>query len=234
MTKLTIYYVDYEHKSVIQLVRQNVEDLEEFGLVAFQMRPRLEGQHGGGDVTYAALSEPQATLLITMMRNTTLVKKFKVTLVKAFYELKEQLRSETLSAPLSTGDILVQYAQAYKVQEERLHRLETSQNQIAEEMTTRFAQLETDIEEARAVPPKTMRDEINEIVQGYVPYGSKTGYKSAWLLLYREYRLRYKVNLTTRAKNAEMSRLDWAESYGHLYNLWCLSKQLFSDESPQE
>lgn len=134
-------------------------------------------------------------------------------------------------SPLSTGDILVQYAQAYKVQEERMNRLEASQHQIAEEMTTRFDQLETEIESAGAVPPKTMRAQINELVQGFVPYGSKTGYKSAWLQLYREYRLRYKVNLTVRAKNAEIARLDWAESYGHLYNLWCLAKELFSEES---
>lgn len=57
--------VDRPHHGVIQLVRQNQADFEEFGLVAFEMRPRLEGQHGGGDVEYANLNEHQAMLLLT-------------------------------------------------------------------------------------------------------------------------------------------------------------------------
>ncbi|KOR28343.1 hypothetical protein TI04_11210, partial [Achromatium sp. WMS2] len=32
-----------EHKAVIQLVRTYIDDLQEFGLVTFQMRPRLKG-----------------------------------------------------------------------------------------------------------------------------------------------------------------------------------------------
>lgn len=80
------------HASVIRLIRDNLEDLQEFGLVGFQIQPRPAGQHGGGDVEYALLNEQQATLLMTYMRNNPVVREFKKRLVKAFYEMAQQLR----------------------------------------------------------------------------------------------------------------------------------------------
>jgi phage regulator Rha-like protein len=83
---------EYPHKSVIQLVRTHRADLEEFGLLAFEMRPRPKGQHGGGDVEIALLNEPQATYLLTLMRNNEIVKAFKKALVKAFFALRRRER----------------------------------------------------------------------------------------------------------------------------------------------
>lgn len=91
-TSLTIAEnTDNEHKSVIQLVRTYADDLEEFGLVRFEMRPRLPGQHGGGNTEYAELNEQQATLLLTYMRNTDIVRFFKKRLVRAFFEMAQRL-----------------------------------------------------------------------------------------------------------------------------------------------
>ncbi|WP_375640088.1 MULTISPECIES: Rha family transcriptional regulator [unclassified Bartonella] len=82
--------VGNRHKTVIQLVRQNIEDFEEFGRVAFEMLPF--GTRGGRQKREVAiLNEPQATLLMTYMRNNDTVRAFKKALVKAFYDLKNQL-----------------------------------------------------------------------------------------------------------------------------------------------
>ena len=83
-----------QHASVIKLVRQNVSALEEFGLIRFEIRPRSAGQHGGGDTEYAVLNEQQATLLFTFMKNTKIVKAFKIALVKAFFEMAQKLREQ--------------------------------------------------------------------------------------------------------------------------------------------
>lgn len=83
-----------QHKSVIQLVRSYKSDFAEFGLVTFEMRPRLKGQHGGGDVHYAVLNEEQATLLLTYMRNSPKVREFKKALVKAFFEARTLLQTD--------------------------------------------------------------------------------------------------------------------------------------------
>lgn len=78
-----------QHKNVLELIRNNLADFEEFGRVAFQTRPRPQGKHGGADVSYARLNEEQATLLLTYMRNSDIVRQFKKNLVRAFYELRK-------------------------------------------------------------------------------------------------------------------------------------------------
>ena len=42
-----------DHASVIALARRYQADLEDFGLVRFEIRPREAGQHGGGDTEFA-------------------------------------------------------------------------------------------------------------------------------------------------------------------------------------
>lgn len=79
---------DTQHKNVLELIRNNRADFDEFGLVAFETRPRPAGQHGGGDVTVAILNEEHATLLLTYMRNSDIVRDFKKRLVREFWELR--------------------------------------------------------------------------------------------------------------------------------------------------
>lgn len=111
-------HVGMEHKSVIQLIRKNINDFNEFDLVAFEMLPRLIGQHGGGNAEYAILNEQHATLLITYMRNSEVVKKFKKTLVKAFFDMRNELNNRRASVgDLSRMDIL---KLAMQSEEERL------------------------------------------------------------------------------------------------------------------
>lgn len=85
--------VGKEHKPVIRLVRDNQEDLEEFGRVRFENAP-FETAGGQQSREVALLSEPQATLLLTYMRNNDVVRAFKKRLVKAFFEMREKLMAE--------------------------------------------------------------------------------------------------------------------------------------------
>jgi len=77
--------VDLQHKNVIALVRKHTSNLQEFGEVAFETR--LNPQGSPTDVVW--LNEPQATLLLTFMRNSEVVIRFKVALVRAFFELRD-------------------------------------------------------------------------------------------------------------------------------------------------
>lgn len=86
-----------QHKSVIQLIRSYKSDFSEFGLVTFEIRPRIQGLHGGGDTQYAVLNEQQATLLLTYMRNSPRVREFKKALVKAFFEARALLKTDYFS-----------------------------------------------------------------------------------------------------------------------------------------
>jgi len=76
------------HEAVIKLVRKYVEDLQQFGTFGFEIQ-----KSGGRPTEIAYLNEPQATLLITYLRNSEIVRKFKIALVKAFYELRDRVRA---------------------------------------------------------------------------------------------------------------------------------------------
>lgn len=89
--------LEVEHASIIKLVRTYQPDLEEFGLVGFEIAPRPKGQHGGGDVEFAKLNEQQSTLIMTFAKNTEVARTFKKRLVKAFYELAQQYSKSHIS-----------------------------------------------------------------------------------------------------------------------------------------
>lgn len=95
------------HKSVIQLIRQNASDFEEFGPLAFEMRVVKRPQGGGSKVEYAILNEQQSALLLTYFRNNDTVKAFKKALIKAFFEMRDELNKRQAPAEnLSRMDIL--------------------------------------------------------------------------------------------------------------------------------
>ena len=118
------------HATVIKLVRQNASDFEEFGPIGFEIQKGKSLSHGGfaRATEFALLNEQQATLLLTYMRNNDTVKEFKKRLVKAFFEMRDQLQSSSPDMnQLSKMDIL---KLAMESEEERL-KLEQANLQLA-------------------------------------------------------------------------------------------------------
>lgn len=85
-----------KHHAVQEHIRKNVERLERFGKVSFQMRPLPSGQQAKDYI----LNEQQATLLITFLKNTEQVANFKENLVKAFFEMRDELAQIKLQRTL--------------------------------------------------------------------------------------------------------------------------------------
>jgi phage regulator Rha-like protein len=81
-------HVKLEHRAVIQLVDKYKSDLEEFGTFTFEMR-----KSAGRPIRFAWLNEEQATYLITLMKNSKIVRKFKIKLVKEFSRMRSALSS---------------------------------------------------------------------------------------------------------------------------------------------
>ena len=75
------------HHAVKEQIRKHLLELEKFGKVAFKMTPLESGQSKRDYI----LNEQQATLLITFLRNTAPVIAFKSALVKAFFELRNEV-----------------------------------------------------------------------------------------------------------------------------------------------
>ena len=65
-------------------------DFEEFGAVHFKNETVINNGTGNQPKTYF-LNEQQTTLLMTYLKNTSLVRAFKIALVKEFYKLRQEL-----------------------------------------------------------------------------------------------------------------------------------------------
>ena len=78
------------YRSTQRLIESQKARLEKFGRVRFEITPS-ETKGGVQDRKIYRLNEPQATLLITFMKNTDRVADFKVELVRQFYAMRAEL-----------------------------------------------------------------------------------------------------------------------------------------------
>ena len=90
-----------QHKNVLELVRTYLDDLQEFGRVAFLTLP-FDTAGGVQNREYAELNEEQAALLLAYMRNSEIVRQFKKALIRGFFDMRTKLRA----APADPLDIL--------------------------------------------------------------------------------------------------------------------------------
>lgn len=113
--------VGIQHKNVLELIRSNLADFETFGRVAFETAP-FETAGGVQRREVAHLNEQQATLLVTFMRNSDVVREFKVELVKQFYIMRQELARP--AAPQS-------FAEALELAAAKVRELEAAEAKIA-------------------------------------------------------------------------------------------------------
>ncbi|HFI0102732.1 TPA: Rha family transcriptional regulator [Streptococcus suis] len=78
---------EVKHRHLKILINKHKERLERFGKVSFKISPSESGQN----VRDYILNEQQATLLITFLKNTEKVANFKENLVKAFFEMRDEV-----------------------------------------------------------------------------------------------------------------------------------------------
>lgn len=124
-----------QHESVMRLIRGNIADFEEFGVVRFEIGKPAESENGGGrPVTFAVLNEPQAALVITYLRNTPKVRDFKKRLVRGFFVMRQAL-AQRATQPLRGHDLMAAgYVEAMKqleARDARIYQLETKITQDA-------------------------------------------------------------------------------------------------------
>lgn len=77
-----------EHESVVALIKKHQSDFEDFGGICFT--DFKSGKRGRPTRVYW-LNEEQATLLVTYLDNTDIVRKFKKELVRQFYAMRRIL-----------------------------------------------------------------------------------------------------------------------------------------------
>ena len=75
-----------EHQAIMKLVRKYENQLQEIRTVGFEIR-----QSGGNPITFCYLDEEQATFLVTLMKNSEPVVKFKYRLSREFHRMKKEI-----------------------------------------------------------------------------------------------------------------------------------------------
>jgi phage regulator Rha-like protein len=98
-SKIISVWTESEHRSVYKLIREFYSDLEEFGSVILERKrgiqekveETVEDIKSRGEQIEYFLNEQQATLLISYMRNSKIVREFKIRLVKEFYYMRDSL-----------------------------------------------------------------------------------------------------------------------------------------------
>ncbi len=83
-------YTQNNYRSVQRIIEKHINRLETFGRVRFQITP-FATKGGVQDKKIYELNEPQATLLITFLKNTDIVADFKTELVRQFYQMRAEL-----------------------------------------------------------------------------------------------------------------------------------------------
>lgn len=114
-------HAEVQHHSVQQLISAYKKDLEEFGLIAFEMRAVKEpGARGTKYLKIYHLNEQQATLLMTYLRNNEVVRGFKKELVRQFYTMREILWKQRYERQTESW-------QTARIEGKKARRLETDE-----------------------------------------------------------------------------------------------------------
>jgi len=87
-----------QQKNIAELIHKYRDDFEEFGRCPFKTET-LETKGGVQEAKTYYLNEPQATFLMTLLRNKPIVVEFKKKLVKAFYKQREVIQESALQTP---------------------------------------------------------------------------------------------------------------------------------------
>ena len=125
--------IGIQHKNVIELIRKYLEDFQAFERVTFETRP-FETAGGTQKREVAFLNENQAYLLFTYLKNTDTARQLKIWLVKAFSEVRNQLKDPVNALlAMSKSEILLMAAETQKKNEALEAKTLQLENKIEED-----------------------------------------------------------------------------------------------------
>ncbi len=92
-SRLIALRLDIEHESFVRNLRKHQIRIESrFGVIRFEIGKPPTGSKGGRPQEYALLTEPQASVLMTLSKNTEQVVECKLELVEAFEKAKQIIK----------------------------------------------------------------------------------------------------------------------------------------------
>jgi phage regulator Rha-like protein len=120
-----------EHDTLKKSIKEYKTQIEQaFGTVSTSSSDCTNSVGAVNKITFAYLTEDQATFLMTLSRNTSQVIQAKINLVHAFSEAKKLIKEKSQTGELTT----LQYAKLYVAAEEEKLRLQAENTELNEEV----------------------------------------------------------------------------------------------------
>lgn len=88
--KIIAHSTNNKSESILRIIDNYLFDFEQFGHLPFETEAVTNSKNKINKSKTYYLNEQQATLLLTYLRNSEIVRKFKVALVKEFYEIRDK------------------------------------------------------------------------------------------------------------------------------------------------
>ena len=133
-------FAQVQRKTVNDLIRKHEKDLGDFGLLRFEIAA-VERERGVKYRKLYHLNEQQATLLITYLKNTEPVRRFKKALVHSFFAVRQELAQReaqrTVKAPIrrsltdaiqDSGEAERMHGQAFATYTNLIYKTVTGEN----------------------------------------------------------------------------------------------------------
>lgn len=158
-SKIVAECAEVEHRTVKRLLDNHITDFEEFGKlkVRFEIQPSKTNQK---EKIYL-LNEQQATLLLTYLKNTEPVRKFKKALVHQFFSLREQL--QIIRSARSDFPVLTAHISALHEKPQPYHFSNECDliNRIVTGMTAKQFRAEHGIPKGESIRPHLTKEQIH-------------------------------------------------------------------------
>ena len=172
--------VQVQHKNVVELIRKYTPDFEAFGPIAFETRKGKPLPQGGfaKATEIAWLNEDQTTLLFTFLKNTEIARKLKLTLVKAFRAVRDELakaQQKAIAIPQSLPEALRLAADLAEKNQQLIEqaKIDTPKAQWCDRATAANEHMTiTQAAKTLGYPPRKLKDYLRQI--GFIYAGADT------------------------------------------------------------
>ena len=172
--------VQVQHKNILELVRKYPSDFEAFGPIAFETRKGKPLPQGGfaKATEIAWLNEDQTTLLFTFLKNTEIARKLKLTLVKAFRAVRDELakaQQKAIAIPQSLPEALRLAADLAEKNQQLIEqaKIDTPKAQWCDRVTAANEHMTiTQAAKTLGYPPRKLKDYLRQI--GFIYAGADT------------------------------------------------------------
>ncbi len=179
----------------------------------------------GQEITDYALTLPTAKEIAMLQRND----KGKQAR-QYFLDCEKALHQVIASKPMDTLDIMSMAIQQMREQREELKAISEKQESFEADRAVANAYLEERQNEPVQTLFVTVRKALDELVKSYA-VSTGADVKVAYTLLYKEFSLRYGINVYRNAKKQNLSGMSWIEANGYITQVYEIAKALFNGKA---